>query len=168
MCDTCGCQDENNVKIYKPDHDHRHDLHNQVVPHHHHHGEHKHREISVEQDILSKNNLLAERNRGFFEALGIVALNMVSSPGSGKTSVIERTISEMGSQLNFFIIEGDQQTANDAKRIQKAGGNAIQVNTGNGCHLDAKMVNDALKPLDIKNNSVLIAVSYTHLRAHET
>lgn len=154
MCDTCGCEDNGNVKIYKPDNEleHYHHKHDSDVPHHHHY----HREILVEKDILAKNNLLAERNRGYFEALDIFVLNMVSSPGSGKTSIIERTISEIGDQLDFYVIEGDQQTANDAKRIQKAGGKAIQINTGNGCHLDANMVNNAAKQLELKQHSILI------------
>ena len=120
MCDTCGCQDDKNVIIYKPGNGHEHmhqHHHHQDVPHHHH-GEHATSEIKVEQDILSKNNLMAERNRGYFEALEIVAFNMVSSPGSGKTSIIERTISELGGQLNFFVVEGDQQTARDADKIK--------------------------------------------------
>ncbi|MBT3382865.1 MAG: hydrogenase nickel incorporation protein HypB [Prolixibacteraceae bacterium] len=171
MCDTCGCEDSENVKIYEPgkikehhhhhSHDkavpnHHHHSHDNAVPHHHHHDKHSHRKISVEQDILSKNNLLSERNRGYFEALGIFAINMVSSPGSGKTSVIERTIAEIGGQLKFYVIEGDQQTSNDAERIQKAGAKAVQVNTGNGCHLDANMVNNATKQLEPESNSVLI------------
>lgn len=157
MCNTCGCEDNSNVKIYKPEnvHEHHHS-HGSSVTHHHHHTEHHNRKISVEQDILSKNNLLAERNRGYFEALRIFAINMVSSPGSGKTSIIERTLSEMGKDVDFYVIEGDQQSANDAKRIQKAGGNAIQVNTGNGCHLDASMVNQATNQLTPKQNSILI------------
>jgi hydrogenase nickel incorporation protein HypB len=157
MCDTCGCENNGNVKIYKPgDGQQQHHSHGSDVPHHHHQGEHQHHKVSVEQDILSKNNLTAERNRGYFEALHIFAINMVSSPGSGKTSIIERTISEMGDQQNFYVIEGDQQTANDTNRIQKAGGNAIQINTGNGCHLDAKMVNKALKEIKPAQNSILI------------
>lgn len=154
MCDTCGCGENDNVKIYKPG-DEQHHSHEQGVPHHHH-GEHHHREIAVEKDILTKNDLLAERNRGYFEALGVFAMNMVSSPGSGKTSVIERTIREIGGQIDFYVVEGDQQTSNDAKRIQQAGGKAIQVNTGNGCHLDANMVNNAVKQLEIQQRSVLI------------
>lgn len=156
MCNTCGCEDNNNVKIYKPDDgSHHHHSHKSDVPHHHH-SDHHHREVAVQQDILSKNNLLAERNRGYFDALDIFAINMVSSPGSGKTTVIERTISEMGDESNFYVIEGDQQTSNDAERIQKAGGNAIQVNTGNGCHLDANMVNKATKELEPTKDSILI------------
>ena len=157
MCDTCGCENNDNVRIYKPDNGHEHHhSHDSLVPHHHHHSEHSHREISVKQDILSKNNLFAERNRGYFEALSILAINMVSSPGSGKTTIIERTIAEMDGQLDFYVIEGDQQTANDANRILKAGGKAIQINTGNGCHLDANMVNKAAKQLEPEQHSVLI------------
>jgi len=156
MCDTCGCGENSNIKIYKPDEEHHHHTHDSGVPHHHHHGEPQGREISVEQNILSKNNLLAERNRGYFEALGVFTINMVSSPGSGKTSIIEQTITEIGDDIHFYIIEGDQQTANDANRIHKAGGTAVQINTGNGCHLDANMVNNALKQFEIKPNSVLI------------
>ena len=156
MCDTCGCGDNNNIKIYKPDDEHHHHKHNSGVSHHHHHGEYQEREISVEQDILSKNNLIAERNRGYFEALGVFAVNMISSPGSGKTSIIEKTISKIKDEIHFYIIEGDQQTANDATRILKAGGTAVQVNTGNGCHLDANMVNYAIKQFEIKLKSVLI------------
>ena len=177
MCDTCGCQDSDQVKILKPgeehehdhhhehghghdhhhDHEHGHDHHHDHEHEHPHtHGEHSHREIAVEQDILSRNNLLAERNRGYFEALGILALNMVSSPGSGKTSLIERSVSEMGDQVGFFVVEGDQQTVNDALRIEKAGAPAIQINTGDACHLDANMVNMAVKKLDPAKNSILI------------
>jgi len=110
----------------------------------------------VEQDILSKNNLLAERNRGYFEAKDILALNLVSSPGSGKTSLLERTISDLGKEINFYVIEGDQQTMNDAKRIDAVGAPVIQINTGSCCHLDAEMINQAMKELAIENRSVLM------------
>ena len=106
--------------------------------------------------MLSKNNKLAERNRGYFEALNIKALNLVSSPGSGKTSLLERTIKEIGNDIKLYIIEGDQQTTNDADRISKAGAPVIQINTGNGCHLDADMINNAVKQLKPENNSVLM------------
>jgi len=110
----------------------------------------------MEMDVLQKNNLLAERNRGYFEAKGILALNLVSSPGSGKTTLLERTISEMKDQLPFAVIEGDQQTMRDAERIEKTGAPVVQVNTGTGCHLDADMINRAVKSLDTKQNSVLM------------
>ncbi len=170
MCDSCGCgQPGKEPTILKPgehphhhththdgvehSHDHDHD------GHHHHTHDHDHRQyrkVEIEQDVLGKNNLLAERNRGYFEAKNILALNLVSSPGSGKTSLLERTIREQGKNLSFFIIEGDQQTMNDANRIKEAGAPVVQVNTGEGCHLDADMVNKAVKKLEVKDGSILM------------
>jgi hydrogenase nickel incorporation protein HypB len=105
---------------------------------------------------MHKNDLLAERNRGYFEAKKIFAINMVSSPGSGKTSVLERTIRESANQTGIYIIEGDQQTMLDAERIKKAGAPVVQVNTGNGCHLDAEMINQAVKKLEVPDGSILM------------
>jgi hydrogenase nickel incorporation protein HypB len=110
----------------------------------------------VEQDILSKNNLLAERNRGYFEAKNILALNLVSSPGSGKTALLEKSIRDLGEEINFYVVEGDQQTMNDANRIDQAGAPVVQVNTGNGCHLDSDMINRAVKELNVASDSVLV------------
>jgi len=127
--------------------------------HHSHDHDHNHlhsREVSLEVDIMQKNNLLAERNRGFFEARGIFAINLVSSPGSGKTAILERTIRESGREIEFYVVEGDQQTMLDAERISKTGAPVLQINTGNGCHLDAQMVNTAVKKLEIKDKSVLM------------
>jgi hydrogenase nickel incorporation protein HypB len=161
MCETCGCQDnDTGYSIRKVDnsktnhHDHHHDGHD----HHHHHDDHDHphpKKISIEKDILGSNNLLAERNRGYFEARNIFCINMVSSPGSGKTSLIEATIKELKVKLKIYVIEGDQQGLLDAQRIEKAGAEVIQINTGDGCHLTAQMVNDALKKLDPPNGSLL-------------
>lgn len=177
MCGTCGCGEDEHITYRKPGeyklfhshehthggvshshaHDHSHADHGHQHGHDHSHDEaHSHtHSISLERNILSKNELIAERNRGFFEGMKIVALNLVSSPGSGKTSVLERSILELGEKLNCAVIEGDQQTLNDAERIQKAGAPVIQINTGNGCHLDALMVNKAMKSLDLKQNSIL-------------
>jgi hydrogenase nickel incorporation protein HypB len=116
----------------------------------------KTRSIIVETDILHKNQLLAERNRGFFEARRIVALNLVSSPGSGKTSVLERTIRELAASLPISVVEGDQQTMNDANRIREAGAPVVQINTGNGCHLDADMVHRSLSVLQPPESSLLM------------
>jgi len=172
MCDSCGCGlPGNEPVILKPgeekehehhhDHDHLHDHdHSHSHPHEHHHHddpEHTHgRRVEIEQDVLAKNNLLAERNRGYFEAKGILCLNLVSSPGSGKTSLLERTIKEMGKEKSIFIIEGDQQTMNDANRIQEAGAPVVQVNTGQGCHLDADMVHKAVRKLEPADRCVLM------------
>ncbi len=143
------------------DHEHTHDHSHEDSNHAHHHHDHSHdhnhgNEIELEINVLHKNNLLAERNRGYFEAKNILALNLVSSPGSGKTSLLERTIKETGNEIPFYIIEGDQQTMNDANRIEAVGAPVVQVNTGRGCHLDADMINKAVKKLEIKDNSTLI------------
>lgn len=144
--------DHGDGKVHSHSHDHEHGH----THDHSHDYAHAHAiEIKIEQDILHKNDKLAERNRGYFEAKNILSINMVSSPGSGKTSLLERTIKEMKNNFDFFIVEGDQQTMNDAERIQAAGAPAIQVNTGQGCHLDADMVNRAVKALEVKDNSVL-------------
>lgn len=146
-------------------HDHAHDHHDSDHAHHHHEAGHHHthdhdhsqgREIVIEKDILSKNNLLAERNRGYFEGRNILAINLVSSPGSGKTTLLEKTIHALKKEISFGIIEGDQQTMLDANRIDKAGAPVIQVNTGNGCHLDAQMISQAVKKLEIPGDSVLM------------
>ncbi len=137
------------------EHPHNHD-HSQDHGHSHDHSHSHDRKVEIEQDILGKNNLLAERNRGFFEAKSILALNLVSSPGSGKTSLLERTIKDLGKELPFFIIEGDQQTMNDANRIAEAGAPVVQINTGEGCHLDADMVNKAVKKLEVEDKAILM------------
>ncbi|MFP4470960.1 MAG: hydrogenase nickel incorporation protein HypB [Bacteroidales bacterium] len=136
-------------------HDH-HDHHHHDHGHHHHHDHGHSRQINIEADALQKNNLTAERNRGYFEAKNILALNLVSSPGSGKTSLLEKTIQALKDKTGIWVIEGDQQTMNDANRIQQAGAPVVQVNTGNGCHLDADMVNRAMKKLEIANDGILM------------
>jgi hydrogenase nickel incorporation protein HypB len=168
MCATCGCDSKEEVKLVvpgdkevQPHHHHHHDHgdhhHDHVHDHgHHHHHGHTRHVVDLEQDILLKNNLLAERNRGFFDAKGIVAFNLVSSPGSGKTSLLERTLREMSDEVNFSVIEGDQQTTQDADRIAATGTAVVQVNTGKGCHLDADMVHKAIKKLNPTENSVLM------------
>ncbi|MEI6765157.1 MAG: hydrogenase nickel incorporation protein HypB [Bacteroidota bacterium] len=140
------------------EHSHNHDNEHSEHDHDHNHPhEHAHsREIVLEQSIMQKNDKLAERNRGYFEAKNIFTLNLVSSPGSGKTSLLERTINELKNEISFSVIEGDQQTMNDAERIHATGAPVVQINTGNGCHLDADMVNKAVKKLDISEKSVLI------------
>lgn len=159
MCGTCGCGQADGPVIIKPGEENSHHHHHDHEHHHDHdHGDHHHthdKQILVEQDILQKNNLLAERNRGFFDAKEIIAINLVSSPGSGKTSLLEKTISRLNNDKQLFIIEGDQQTMNDANRIQKAGAPVVQVNTGSGCHLDAEMIHSAVKKLEPANRSVL-------------
>jgi hydrogenase nickel incorporation protein HypB len=143
MCDTCNCCDPDSpVTISRPGETEK--------------GDHGHsRTVDVELDVLARNVEQANRNRAYFERENILALNLVSSPGSGKTSILERTITDLHDQLEFSVIEGDQQTLNDAERIKKTGVEAVQINTGTGCHLDAEMIHGALHKLPINSDSVL-------------
>jgi len=106
------------------------------------------RMVQIEQDILGKNDRYAQINRARFEAQSLFVLNLVSSPGSGKTTLLTETINRLKESRKVAVIEGDQQTANDADRIRETGVPAVQVNTGKGCHLDAHMVGHALDNLD--------------------
>ncbi|ENN8376714.1 hydrogenase nickel incorporation protein HypB [Providencia rettgeri] len=113
------------------------------------------RMLQIEMDVLDKNNHLAEHNREDFNQKNILVLNLVSSPGSGKTTLLTETLLRLRDKINCAVIEGDQQTSNDAQRIRETGVPAIQVNTGKGCHLDAQMVHDATARLDLADNSLL-------------
>jgi hydrogenase nickel incorporation protein HypB len=163
MCDTCGCDQTNNpITFNKPGKENEHTL-DHTHPHIHDHGhdDHNHdrshsKVIQIEQDVLNINNLLAQKNRGYLEAKNIITLNLVSSPGSGKTTLLEKTITDLKKEITFFVIEGDQQTMNDANRIDATGTPVIQINTGSGCHLNADMVNKAVKKLEVKDNSLLV------------
>jgi hydrogenase nickel incorporation protein HypB len=110
------------------------------------------RAIQLEADVLGENNRIAQANRAHFRGHGVTALNLVSSPGSGKTTLLVSTLTLLKQQqpeLGLAVIEGDQQTANDANRIRATGVAAIQVNTGKGCHLDAPMVAEAFARLPL-------------------
>ncbi|MGE5714050.1 MAG: hydrogenase nickel incorporation protein HypB [Betaproteobacteria bacterium] len=113
------------------------------------------RMVQIEQDILSKNDRHARFNREFLVERGIFAVNLVSSPGSGKTTLLTETIQRLQPATPVTVIEGDQQTTNDADRIRATGAKALQINTGKGCHLDASMVERALERLQPDENSVL-------------
>ncbi|MBL4762851.1 MAG: hydrogenase nickel incorporation protein HypB [Gammaproteobacteria bacterium] len=143
------------------DHDHSHD-HDQT----HHYGNgpaHAHapgmsqsRMVKIEQDILGKNNEFANNNRGLFASKGMLVLNLVSSPGSGKTTLLTRTLTDMKEEVPLGVIEGDQETSNDADRIRATGVPAIQINTGKGCHLDAVQIGRAVEHLAPEDTSVLM------------
>lgn len=143
-------------------HSHSHDGHHHAHEHHHHHT-HEVNIVELEKDILHKNQLSAERNRGYFEALNIFCLNLVSSPGSGKTSFLEKTIGDLKDKVAFSVIEGDQQTSNDALRIHNLNVPVVQINTGKGCHLDSDMVATAVKQLKPAQNSVLMVENVGNL-----
>ncbi len=149
MCGTCGCSEHHHSHDHEADHTHAHG-------HEHAHPSAEERTvIAIEQDILMRNNLLAERNRGYFEARKLVVLNLMSSPGSGKTTLLEETIRRLKGKRAIYVIEGDQQTSNDADRIAALDVPVFQVNTGTGCHLDAAMVNHAVKHLDPAEGAIL-------------
>ena len=114
------------------------------------------RMVQVEQDVLAKNDEYAAGNRRHFAEHGIFALNLVSSPGSGKTALLTRTIERLKGKIRVAVVEGDQQTSLDADRIRATGAPAIQVNTGKGCHLDAHMVGHALEKLSPQDGSLLL------------
>ncbi len=173
MCTVCGCS-EGEVKIeggkkhnhetsQSHDHSHNHEHHHEDglidfgsgPAHAHVPGMSQARMVQIETDILAKNNGYANANRNYFRAHSMLALNLVSSPGSGKTTLLTKTIEDLKDELDIAVIEGDQQTANDAERIRATGVPAIQINTGKGCHLDGHMVGHALENLQPKEGSVL-------------
>jgi hydrogenase nickel incorporation protein HypB len=112
--------------------------------------------LEVRQAILEKNDRLAERNRGFFHARGLLVLNVLSSPGSGKTTFIRETVRLLGKRLKTGVIVGDLATDNDAQRLRESGAPVVQITTGTVCHLEAEMVARALKQLDLNGLELLI------------
>jgi hydrogenase nickel incorporation protein HypB len=112
--------------------------------------------IPVVRNILEANERLAATNRQRFEEAGILAINLMSSPGAGKTSLLERTIEQLAGLLRIAVIEGDIQSSYDAERIQKKGVQAVQINTDGACHLDGNMVQQAMAPLDLGALDLLV------------
>ena len=182
MCTVCGCS-AGEVKIEGGAHEHAHvhadgsvhaHPHEHAHEHHHDHGSagdidygsgparahvpgmSQSRMVQIEQDILSKNNAYATANRKWFDSRGIFALNLVSSPGSGKTTLLCKTIERLKDTLAINVVEGDQQTANDAERIRATGVPALQINTGKGCHLDGHMVGHAMERLKPAEGSLFL------------
>jgi len=170
MCGSCGCGSAAVITVlperavptwmggsglHDPaDHSHDHD----------HEDGHVHvagllqagRTVELQQKVLAKNDDLAMRNREWLRDRGILAINLMSSPGSGKTTLLERTTRDLAGKMRLSVIEGDQETALDAKRIQAAGSRVIQINTGVGCHLDAEMVAQGLRGLDPPSGSIVV------------
>jgi hydrogenase nickel incorporation protein HypB len=186
MCTTCGCgSGEVKIDGEDAHHGHDH-VHADGTRHSHGHGHehgagHEHpyghghshsyapahshshapglgakRMVQIEQDILAKNNAYAAQNRQRLADRGIFTLNLVSSPGSGKTTLLCKTIEMLKGSQRVTVIEGDQQTSQDAERIRATGAPAVQINTGKGCHLDAHMVGHAMEQLDLQDDSLLM------------
>ncbi|MDU1906188.1 MAG: hydrogenase nickel incorporation protein HypB [Dysgonomonas sp.] len=119
--------------------------------------------IAVEQDILQRNNTVAEKNRNFFKEKNIFCLNLMSSPGSGKTTLLEETIKRLKGKVTVYVVEGDQQTSNDADRIAALDIPVYQVNTGQGCHLEADMVSNALEHIQPENGAIVFVENVGNL-----
>ena len=167
MCGTCGCSAGAVVTLLVPGqpdlddhHTHRHaDEHIGDAEQGHVHGggtPDTTRTVELQQKVLAKNDQLADANRQWLQDRGILAVNLMSSPGSGKTTLLERTSRELAGKVSISVIEGDQETALDARRIQAAGSPVVQINTGVGCHLDAEMVARGLRSLDPPTGSIVI------------
>lgn len=124
--------------------------------HHHHENGNGYKNITIARSILDKNDRLGERNRGYFLAKDVLVLNMLSSPGSGKTSLIQRTLTDLSQDLRAGVIVGDLETDNDAQSLKTTGSPAIQIITGTVCHLEADMVLNAAKKLDLEAIDLLI------------
>jgi hydrogenase nickel incorporation protein HypB len=135
MCENCGCAiTGDGVPAFRAGGAHEHAGHGSQP-------------VSVLVDLLSQNDRVAAHNREHFDEHGVLVLNLMSSPGAGKTSLLERTIDHLGGQLRMAVIEGDLATENDAVRIRARGVPAVQITTGTACHLDARMVHHALHEL---------------------
>jgi hydrogenase nickel incorporation protein HypB len=139
MCDACGCASGG-------DHFHVSDAVIPALPF---------KRVAVEQSLLADNDRVAAHNRSHFDAAGTLVVNLMSSPGAGKTRLLEATIRALEGRLRIAVIEGDLETENDARRIRAAGAQAVQITTGNACHLDANMVHVALHGLDLRPIDVL-------------
>jgi len=181
MCTVCGCGEgetriEGAVHVHADGTVHSHS-HEHAHEHDHHHHEHgvggdldfgagparahapgmsQSRMVQIEQDILAKNNGYAAENRQYFDERGIFALNLVSGPGAGKTALLVKTIELLKDKVAISVVEGDQQTSNDAERIRATGVPALQINTGKGCHLDGHMVGHALERLQPPDESLFL------------
>lgn len=178
MCTECGCglpgAKPAKVAGHFHDHDHHHDHDHGDGHHHHHEHEHEHdhghthehphfetseeprRHLDIHRSILDKNNRQAERNRGFFHARGLLVVNILSSPGSGKTTLIRETIRTLGNRLKTAVIVGDLETDNDARKLRETCAEVVQITTGTVCHLEAEMVARAVKQLHLEGAQLLI------------
>ncbi len=137
MCDTCGCNvTHGNAHLLQPGGKLERT-------------DNGHESVSVLRGLLAENDRTASHNRQHFDKHGVLAINLMSSPGAGKTALLEATIDALGKELALAVIEGDLETENDAERIRRRGVKAVQITTGSACHLDAHMVHDALHQLDL-------------------
>ncbi|MBK1691892.1 hydrogenase nickel incorporation protein HypB [Ectothiorhodospira mobilis] len=149
MCTTCGCDDHSPLRIDGGS------LHPHGQGQAHAAGQRERRSIPVEADLLARNDAHARANRERFDSARVRALNLVSSPGSGKTALLVATLERLSGEIPLAVIEGDQETQRDADRIRATGVAAVQINTGKGCHLDAHGVGHACDHLDLREDGLL-------------
>lgn len=169
MCKDCGCGLPGKTPPGVGDHDtehahehgHSHGHSDGETPHDHPHThDHEHqpprRTVEVREAILDQNDRLAERNRGFFRARGLLVVNVLSSPGSGKTTFVRETARSLMPKVKSGIIVGDLATDNDARRLRESGAPVVQITTGTMCHLEAQMVARAVNQIDLEGVGLLI------------
>ena len=143
MCETCGCTiTPGNAHLVKPEGRLERTAEGRAT-------------VEVLTSLLHENDHQAEHNREHFDRHGVLALNLMSSPGSGKTSLLEATIDALAGEFSIAVIEGDLETENDAERIRARGVPAVQITTGQACHLDAHMVHDALHGMELEGIDLL-------------
>lgn len=150
MCTTCGCDDATGPRFT-------------AFGHGHGHGELAPRTVVLEERVLARNDLLAAENRRLLAERDVVAVNLMSSPGSGKTTLLERTVRELAAHRSVAVVEGDQETLLDAERIRATGCPVVQINTGEGCHLDAAMLRRGLDELDVAAGSLVFVENVGNL-----
>ena len=151
MCDTCGCNiTHGNESLIRPGGK----LHKT---------ESGKEAVSVLHSLLHENDHTAQHNREHFDQHNVLAINIMSSPGAGKTALLEATIQQLDKNIKIAVIEGDLETENDAERIRKHGVKAIQIATGSACHLDAHMIHQALHNLDLAEFDIVFVENVGNL-----
>ncbi len=157
MCKECGCGLGGKITIGGHEHESEHG-HGHQHRHGHEHGQHHHgtQTVSLQRSLLEKNSRGAEQNRGYFRDKKLLVLNVVSSPGSGKTTFIRETAVNLAGRLRVGVIVGDLATDNDAARLRTAGIPVVQITTGTVCHLDAEMISRAAAEIDLDRVDVLV------------
>jgi hydrogenase nickel incorporation protein HypB len=165
MCKDCGCSDPTRLEKVIHAHDAAHQHHHEAAHHHTHHS-HSHdgvQKLAVERSLVEMNDHLAMHNRERFDRAGVFVLNLMSSPGAGKTRLLERTLDELHSRLKMAVVTGDLQTENDARRLEGRGASIVSVTTGTMCHLDAHMVSHACDKIDVGQLDMLFVENVGNL-----
>ncbi len=158
MCDECGCGEVDQTHTHDHDHGHGHTHSHDHSDGHTHGHDHAHGEtlvLSVREKVLSRNAELAARNRAWLAERGVTAINLISAPGTGKTYLLERTLERLRGQVGCAVITGDQQTDNDARRLEGKGAPVRQIETQSACHLEARRVGDLFEAVVAEDTRLL-------------